>query len=77
MAGIALLAFLSLPAPSEQPTDITQNSIEDLMKIKISSVSKREEQVLDTPAAVYVVTREELRATGARNIPEPNQREYV
>jgi iron complex outermembrane receptor protein len=70
MAGIALLAFLSLPAPSEQPTDITQNSIEDLMKIKISSVSKREEQVLDTPAAVYVVTREELRATGARNIPD-------
>jgi len=70
MAGIALVAFPCLPARSEQPTDVTQNSIEDLMRTKISSVSKREEQVLDTPAAVYVVTREELRSTGARNIPD-------
>ena len=40
------------------------------MNTKISSVSKKEEQVLDTPAAVYVVTREEIRSAGARNIPD-------
>ncbi|MGA9668924.1 MAG: TonB-dependent receptor, partial [Terracidiphilus sp.] len=44
--------------------------IEDLMKTKISSVSKKEEQLLDTPAAVYVVTREEIRSAGARNVPD-------
>ena len=70
MAGIAMLASPCLPASSEQPPDFTQNSIEDLMKTKISSVSKREEQVLDTSAAVYVVSRDEIRSTGARNIPD-------
>jgi len=70
VAGIALLAFTCLPARSEQPPDLTQNSIEDLMKTKISSVSKKEEQLLDISAAVYVVTREEIRSSGARNIPD-------
>jgi iron complex outermembrane recepter protein len=70
LAGIALFAFPGLPARSQQPPDLTQKSIEDLMKTKISSVSKKEEQVLDTPAAVYVVTREEIRSAGARNIPD-------
>ena len=70
LAGIAVLAFLDLPARSQQTLDLTQKSIEDLMKTKISSVSKKEEQLLDTPAAVYVVTREEIRASGARNIPD-------
>jgi len=40
------------------------------MKTKISSVSKKEEQLLDISAAVYVVTREEIRSSGARNIPD-------
>ncbi len=70
VAGIFLVVFSCLFARGEQPTDLTQNSIEDLMKTKISSVSKREEQVLDTAAAVYVVTRAEIRSTGARNIPD-------
>jgi iron complex outermembrane receptor protein len=68
LVGIVLLAFPGLSARSQQTPDVTQNSIEDLMKTKISSVSKREEQVLDTPAAVCVVSREEIRSAGARNI---------
>ncbi|MGA2889613.1 MAG: TonB-dependent receptor [Terracidiphilus sp.] len=31
-------------------------------------MSKKEEQLLDTPAAVYAVTREEIRSSGARNV---------
>ncbi len=70
MAAIAVFAFACLPVRSEQSPDITQNSIEDLMKTKISSVSKKQEQLLDTSAAVYVVTRAEIRSSGARNIPD-------
>jgi iron complex outermembrane recepter protein len=70
VAGIALLAFTCLPGRSEQPPDLTQNSIEDLMKTKISSVGKKEARVLDVPAAVYVVTREEIRSAEARSIPD-------
>ena len=70
---LAALAFLALPGfwvRAEQPPDLEQKSIEDLMKTKISSVSKKEEQLLDTPAAVYVVTREEIRSAGARSVPD-------
>jgi iron complex outermembrane receptor protein len=70
LAGAAIFAFPGLPARSQQTPDLTEKSIEDLMKTKISSVSKKEEQVLDTPAAVYVVTREEIRSAGVRNIPD-------
>jgi iron complex outermembrane receptor protein len=45
-------------------------SLEELLKTDITSVSKKEKQLFDTPAAVYVVTREEIRASGARNIPD-------
>ena len=70
---LAALAFVVLPClrVCAQPApDLAQKSIEELMKTRISSVSKKDEQLLDTPAAVYVVTREEIRASGARNVPD-------
>ena len=45
-------------------------SLEELLKTDITSVSKKEKQLFDTPAAVYVVTREEIRSSGARNVPD-------
>ncbi len=66
-----LSAFFFIPAYpgiAESPNQIP--SLEDLMKTNITSVSKKEEQLLGTPAAVYVVTREEIRASGARNVPD-------
>jgi iron complex outermembrane recepter protein len=45
-------------------------SLEELMKTQISSVSRKDKQLLDTPAAVYVVTREDIRSSGARTIPD-------
>ena len=38
------------------------------MDMKITSVSKKEERSFKTPAAVFVVTNEEIRRSGARNI---------
>jgi iron complex outermembrane receptor protein len=70
LAALAFFTFPDLPTSSQQVPDLAQKSIEDLMTAKISSVSKKEEQVLDTPAAVYVVTREEIRSAGARSIPD-------
>lgn len=65
-----LLAFLfgsSLQSIAQSKTD---PSLEELLKTDITSVSKKEKQLFDTPAAVYVVTREEIRSSGARNVSE-------
>src|SRR2546429_195593 len=55
------------PAPAQ---DLTKLSIEDLMKIEVTSVSKKAEPFFKTPAAIYVVTQEDIRRSGATSIPE-------
>ena len=50
--------------------DVTAISLEDLMNLKVTSVSKREQKLADAPAAIFVITQEDIRRSGARNIPE-------
>jgi iron complex outermembrane recepter protein len=45
-------------------------SIEDLMNLEVTSVSKRGEPVSDAAAAIYVITREEILNSGARSLPD-------
>src|SRR6185437_3871795 len=45
-------------------------SIEDLMNLEITSVSKTGEPLNDAAAAVYVITREEILNSGARSLPD-------
>ncbi|MDP9053489.1 MAG: TonB-dependent receptor plug domain-containing protein [Acidobacteriota bacterium] len=50
--------------------DITQSSIEDLMNIQVTSVSKKEQPLARTGAAVFVITQEDIHDSGATNIPD-------
>lgn len=45
-------------------------SIEELMQTEITSVSKKEQKIADAAAAVYVITKEDIRRSGANNIPD-------
>jgi len=54
----------------ENPKDLRKLSLESLMDIPIFSVSKREESSFEAAAAVYVVSSEDIRRSGAQNIPE-------
>ena len=75
-AAIFLVAFflfsLLRPAPvrAEQPDDLTTKSIEDLMNIQVTSVSKKEEKLARTAAAIYVITQNDIHNSGATNIPD-------
>lgn len=50
--------------------DIYNKSLEQLMNMKVTSVSKRPEKLSRTPAAIYVITQEDIERSGARNIPD-------
>src|SRR5258708_13469799 len=50
--------------------DVTGMSVEDLMNLQVTSVSKRAQKVADAAAAVFVITQEDIKRSGARNIPE-------
>src|SRR5271165_1547941 len=68
---IAAIAFLSgLSGLAQQPKDLSQASLEDLMNIQVTSVSKKEQSLSKAGAAVFVITQEDIRRSGATNIPD-------
>jgi iron complex outermembrane receptor protein len=70
-AALTLLASLTLAAwPQPKPTDLTNESIEDLMNIQVTSVSKTEQNLSQAAAAVFVITPDDIRRSGATNIPD-------
>lgn len=50
--------------------DYADMSLEQLMKLEVTSAAKRPESIVNTPAAVYVLTSEDIRRMGARSVPE-------
>jgi len=77
-AGRMLLAsFLAvcLAGTTEAQTsrsvpDVAAMSMEDLMNMQVTSVSKRTQKVADAAAAIFVITQEDIRRSGATSIPE-------
>ena len=51
-------------------TPLADLSLEDSVKMEVTSVSRKAQRLSDTAAAVTVLSREDIRRTGARNIPE-------
>ena len=45
-------------------------SLEELMNVEVALVSRRTEKLSDVPAAVHIVSGEDLRRTGVRTLPE-------
>jgi iron complex outermembrane receptor protein len=55
---------------AQQPQSLADKSIEDLMATRVTSVSKKEQPLSRVPAAIRVITAEEIRRSGAANIPD-------
>jgi iron complex outermembrane recepter protein len=49
---------------------LAQLSLEQLGNVEVTTVSKEPEEVWQTPAAIYVLTQEDIRRSGATTIPE-------
>src|SRR5271170_3362797 len=45
-------------------------SIEQLMELQVTSVSKTTQRVSDAPSAIYVITHEDIAHSGATSLPE-------
>ena len=53
-----------------QSVDLTTMKLEDLMNIKVTSASKKEENLFAAPAAIYVITGADIRRGGYSSIPD-------
>jgi iron complex outermembrane receptor protein len=76
VARLRALVLLCVAVPSavlaQKPAsrDLTDASLEDLMNMEVTSVSKKEQKLSKTGAAVFVITQEDIRRSGANNIPD-------
>ncbi len=70
-----LLIFISGTASGEDfdpssNTDLTELSLEELMSVEVTSVSKKKQKLSESAAAIFVITQEDIRRSGVTSIPE-------
>jgi iron complex outermembrane receptor protein len=77
LAAASLCAFAPSALGDDTPPlattaaeDFTSMSLEDLMKVEITSVSKQKQTVAEAPAAVTAIGQDDIRRSGLKTIPE-------
>ncbi len=69
-AMMSALSFSSALAETITEDDILNMSLLELTNIEVTSVSKKAEKETDAAAAIFVITQEDIRRSGATAIPE-------
>jgi len=67
--GVAATVCLGAE-PQTAGSALTELSLDELMNIRVTSVSRTSQTLFETPAAVFVITKEDIRRSGATTIPE-------
>ncbi|HEX9615577.1 MAG TPA: TonB-dependent receptor [Bacteroidota bacterium] len=68
--GILLFARMNGQIDTLSVFDLKMKSLEDLMQMEITTVSKRAEPLLNVPAGVHVITQEDIRRSGVTTLAE-------
>lgn len=70
-SACVLLAALLAPAPALAGQDPAwMRSLDDLLRMEITTASKRDKRLADTAAAAFVLTRDEIRRSGLTTVPD-------
>ncbi len=79
-AGMRNFIFLIFVAAAYMPMaiaterysvdDLLAMSVEDLVNVQVTTLSKREEKYMTTAGAVFIISNDDIRRSGARSIPE-------
>ena len=72
IAIAATLVRADAPAPTNplDPDALKKLSLEQLSQIEVTTPSKEPTRAFDTPSAIFVITGEDIRRSGATSIPE-------
>jgi iron complex outermembrane receptor protein len=71
LVAVALIpAFPASGRAQARPPDLARISLEDLLNIQITSAAKKEQRAEEVPAAVFVITQDDIRRSGLRSLPE-------
>ena len=64
------LSSVHVGAHEDERLDLTTLSLEELLEVEVYSVSRGMESIAGAPAAVYVVTGEQIRRAGVTSLPD-------
>jgi len=68
-AGFSAAFVLASALPAqEDDVDLLELSLDDLLNLEVTSVSKKAQKITDAPAAIAVVTGDDVRKTGVTNL---------
>lgn len=67
---IIILGFCSLSVKAEEQNPVLELSVEDLLNVQVTSVSKKAQSLNDAPSAVFVISNEDIKRSGATSIPD-------
>lgn len=69
--GLPWHPAMAEPQPeAAEDSEVLGLNLEDLLAVQVTSVSKRPQSLSDAAAAVFVISREDLRRSGVTNIPD-------
>jgi iron complex outermembrane receptor protein len=69
LAVVCLTTFAGNLA-AQATNDLANLSVDDLMKVEVTSIARRGQRLSETPAATFVISQEDIRRSGATAIPE-------
>src|SRR5450432_1191845 len=69
-AGLQALFAQRVGAPTD---DLTNVAVDELFNIQVTSVGRKAQKISKAPAAVFVLTADDIRRSGATSIPEALQ----
>jgi iron complex outermembrane receptor protein len=64
------LCWAESKATDAPQNDVTELGMDDLLKVQVTSVSKKAQALSDAPAAIYAITNEDIKRSGVTSIPE-------
>ena len=54
----------------QEADDLLGMDLADLLNLEVTSVSKKAQKLIEAPAAIYIITQEDIQRSGATSIPE-------
>lgn len=70
LSALILCCLSPLTVSATEEPDLTDLPLESLMNMTVTSVSKKAQTIMDAPAAIFVITAEDIRRAGVRSLPE-------
>jgi len=70
LAGLTVVSTQAATSSSSETEDLISLSLEELLQVTVTSVSRKPQLLTTAAAAIFVVTQDDIRQSGARTIPD-------